>query len=245
MINIILNGACGRMGRQVYQNAASFDSVVVAGYDYVSDASLPFPVYSSFKSITEKADVIIDFSAPATLKDELDFAVEKKLPVVLCATGYTPDDLALISEAAKSIPVFRSANVSLGVQVLKILCRKAAEMLPGFDIEIVEKHHNQKKDAPSGTALLLYDAVKKDDTIPTFGRDGKDCKRVKEEIGLHAIRGGTVAGEHEVGYYGPQETILLTHSAQDRSVFAFGALRCAAFLIGREPGEYNMDDMMK
>ena len=231
------------MGRQVAALAEEADARVVAGVDVLENRNGPFPVYASVEDVREQADVLVDFSRPDALPALLRFATARKLPVLLAATGYQQAHLEMIREAACVIPVFRSANLSMGVYVLRALSRQAARLLPDFDIEIVEKHHNQKVDAPSGTALLLYDAVKSEDTLPVYGRGGRDCKRRPQEIGLHAVRGGTVAGEHEVGFYGPGETLLLTHSAQDRSIFARGALRAASFIAVQEPGEYDMQDL--
>lgn len=245
MISILLSGACGRMGRQVA--ALAGDGEVIAGVDVHPQEYASFPVYPSFSLLPDsvRADVIVDFSRPEGLGALLDYALAHRAALVLAATGYGPEELDKIAAAAKEIPVFRSANLSIGVHVLKSLCAQAARMLPDFDIEIVEKHHNQKIDAPSGTALLLYDAVSTPDSIPMFGRSSRTQKREKAEIGVHAVRGGTVAGEHEVGFYGPGETVLLTHSAQDRSIFARGALRAAAFIAGQQPGEYGMEDLAK
>ncbi len=240
-MKILLSGACGRMGRQIAALAA--ENAIAAGVDVNPVQDFPFPVYPSFSLVKEEADVIVDFSRPEALGALLDYALEKKLPVVLAATGYNEKDLEKISAAAKEIAVFRSANMSIGVYVLKTLAARAAKLLPDFDIEIVEKHHNQKIDAPSGTALMLLDAVSAPETVPVFGRCGRTQKREKTEIGVHAVRGGTVAGEHEVGFYGPGETVLLSHSAQDRSIFARGALRAAAFIAARQPGAYDMSDL--
>lgn len=240
-MRIILSGACGRMGRQVA--ALAEEGAVTAGVDVHPLDTLAFPVYPSFSLVSEEADVIIDFSRPEGLSALLAYALDKRLPVVLAATGYNEQQLSQIGEAAKTVPVFRSANMSIGVYVLKALSKRAAELLPDFDVEIVEKHHNQKLDAPSGTALMLYDAVSNPASIPVFGRNGRTQKREKAEIGVHAVRGGTVAGEHEVGFYGPGETVLLSHSAQDRSIFARGALRAAQWLVGQQPGQYSMDDL--
>ena len=245
MLKILLSGACGRMGRQVANLAEEEQAVISCGVDVHVEQWNDFPVYPSFSMVTEEADAIVDFSRPESLPALLDYAKAHRLPVVLASTGYNEEDLAAISEAAKEIPIFRSANLSLGVYVLKTLAHQAARLLPGFDIEIIEKHHNQKIDAPSGTALMLYDAVSNPDTVPVFGRNGRTQKREKQEIGLHAIRGGTVPGEHEVGFYGPSEVLTLSHSAQDRSIFARGALRAARFIAKQTPGEYSMDDLAK
>ena len=243
MLRIILSGACGRMGRQVVQLADEAQTRIAAGVDVHADAWSTFPVYPSFALVQEEADVIIDFSRPENLSSLLSFARERRLPVVLAATGYNQEDLSAIQAAAADIPVFRSANLSMGVFVLKALAKKASQLLPDFDIEIVERHHNQKLDAPSGTALMLYDAVSSTDSFPILGRNSRTQKREKKEIGIHAIRGGTVPGDHEVGFYGPGEVITVSHSAQDRSIFARGALRAARFIKNAAPGEYAMDDL--
>ena len=243
MLKILLSGACGRMGRQVANLAEDEQAAVSCGVDVHVEQYSDFPVYPSFSLVVEEADVIVDFSRPESLNALLSYAKAHRLPVVLASTGYNEEDLASIREAAKEIPIFRSANLSLGVYVLKTLAHQAAALLPGFDIEIIEKHHNQKIDAPSGTALMLYDAVSNPETVPVFGRNGRTQKREKHEIGLHAIRGGTVPGEHEVGFYGPSEVVTLSHSAQDRSIFARGALRAAKYIARQTPGEYGMDDL--
>lgn len=245
MLNIILSGACGRMGAQVTALAESRNVKIVAGVDVNPRADMPFPVYPDFSMVQEKADAIIDFSRPEGLHALLNYATEKKLPVVLAATGYNENDLAAIREAAKEIAIFRSANMSLGVFVLKTLCARAAAMLPEYEIEIIEKHHNQKLDAPSGTAVMLYDAVANENSEAVHGRHGRTQKRQPQEIGMHAIRGGSVAGEHEVGFYGPGEYITLSHLAQDRSIFANGALRAAQFIAGQAPGEYDMGALVE
>ena len=245
MLKILLSGACGRMGRQVANLAEDEQAVIACGVDVHVEQWSDFPVYPSFSLVQEEADVIVDFSRPESLSALLDYAKAHHLPVVLASTGYNEEDVAAIRAAAKEIPIFRSANLSLGVYVLKTLAHQAAQLLPGFDIEIIEKHHNQKIDAPSGTALMLYDAVSGESTVPVFGRNGRTQKREKQEIGLHAIRGGTVPGEHEVGFYGPSEVVTLSHSAQDRSIFARGALRAARFVAKQQPGEYSMDDLAK
>lgn len=244
MKRLLISGACGRMGRMIAAQAADAGFVVVGGVDRQSDMGQPFPLYGAWEDVRVSADVLIDFSSPQALPALLQYAVQKGLPCVLGATGYTPEEYALIDQAAASIPVFQTSNMSLGVHVLKTLTAQAKRMLPGFDIEIIEKHHNKKVDAPSGTALTLYQAAAAEDSIPVHGRVGRDALRAPQEIGLHAVRGGTVAGEHEVGFYGDNESILLTHAAQSRAVFAAGALRAASFLLGKAPGRYGMDDLL-
>lgn len=243
MLRIILSGACGRMGHEVTQALTPTLHRIVAGVDVCPADASPFPVYPSFSMIVEEADVLVDFSRPEALLPLLDFAVARRLPVVLAATGYNEADLAAVSRAALRIPVFQSANMSIGVYALRRLAEQAKALLPGFDIEIVEKHHNQKLDAPSGTAMMLYHAVKNADSVPVYGRCTRTEKREPTEIGLHAVRGGTLAGEHEIGFYGNGETLLITHSAQGRAIFADGALRAASFIVAQSPGLYSMDDL--
>ena len=245
MIGLIVSGACGRMGRLIVREAAGHGFSVLAGVDPSAEQYGSFPVYGHIGQLHEKPDILIDFSAPATLAELLEYAVNKKVPCVLGTTGYTAQDLQRIQAASANIPIFQSPNMSQGIFVLKQLAALAARMLPGYDIEIVEKHHNQKADSPSGTALALLDAVKKPDTLPVFGREGQQTKRNRNEIGLHAVRGGTVAGEHEVGYYGSNEVLTLSHHAQSRGVFADGALAAAAWLVNQQPGLYAMADFMR
>lgn len=240
MLKILLSGACGRMGRQVAACVEEQNARIIAGVDVNAEKGAAFPVYPAFSLVQEQADVIVDFTRPEGLGPLLEYALAHHLPVVLAATGYHEADLAAIAQASREIPIFRSANLSLGVYVLRALSAKAAQLLRDFDIEIVEKHHNQKLDAPSGTALMLYDAVKTAISQPVYGRHTRTEKRESQEIGIHAVRGGTVPGEHEVGFYGAGETLLITHSAQDRSIFARGAIRAAQFILTQAPGEYDM-----
>ena len=243
MNTLILSGASGRMGRTVASMAEEYGFSVVAGVDPTGSSYADFPVYRRFCDISEHADVLIDFSLPAALNDLGAYLENAHLPAVLCATGYREIEEAIIKKLSQTLPVFRSANMSLGVYVLKRLAKEAKALLPDFDIEIVEKHHNKKADAPSGTALALLDAVQSADTVPVFGRTKQSPARAQNEIGVHAVRGGTVAGEHEVGFYGNHETLLLTHSAQSRAVFASGALKAARFLMDKPAGLYTMDDL--
>ncbi len=246
-MNIYLSGASGHMGRAVAAEAERLGVGVAGGVD-VLPVSASFPVVTCFDDLPAGGDVLIDFSMPAALDNLLSFAVRNKMPSVLCTTGYTEEQLHLIDQASQSIPIFRSGNMSVGIAVLRRLARTAAAALgDSFDIDIVEAHHRRKADAPSGTALMLYDAVKdargsESPAVP--GRSGRSCKRQPGDIGLHAVRGGTVVGEHEVLFLGDMERITITHSAESRSVFAVGALRAAEFLIGRQPGMYDMDDML-
>jgi 4-hydroxy-tetrahydrodipicolinate reductase len=248
-MNLLISGALGRMGKKVYDAAIQDGAITpVCGVDRFENLSnKDFPIYASYSDVKEKIDVIIDFSAPSTLPSILEFASNNNVPAVLCATGYEQKDLDAINNASKLIPIFRSANMSLGVNILIDLVKKASLALgEGFDIEIIEKHHNQKVDAPSGTALMLADGVK--EVLPekyySYGRQGICGKRDKNEIGIHAIRGGNIVGEHDVIFAGENETITLSHHAQDRGVFANGAIRAAKFLQNKKAGLYNMSDVI-
>ncbi len=249
MTRILLCGCSGRMGRVIAEMAAeSSDISVVAGCDRVAYAAA-FPIFESLSACTVEADVLVDFSNAAALPDILAYCEEKKLPAVLCSTGYSEDDLARIREVSARVPLFRSSNMSIGINLLSALVRRAAEILgEGFDIEIIEKHHNQKLDAPSGTALMLAEAARDGLSYEpeyVYDRHAVRKKRDPHEIGLHAVRGGTIVGDHDVIFAGTDEVITLSHSAQSRRVFAAGALRAARYLSGvTEPGLYNMDHVI-
>ncbi|MBQ4434842.1 MAG: 4-hydroxy-tetrahydrodipicolinate reductase [Clostridia bacterium] len=245
MNRILLCGALGRMGREIAHAAKEYGFEIAAGVDYSAAENTGFPLYTGFSdAIQEEADVIVDFSRAAALPGLLEYAVAHKLPCVLASTGYGEKENQLISEAAKAVPVFVSANMSVGVYVLKKLIRAAKEMLPQADIEIIEKHHRQKEDSPSGTAAALLQALTDEDTRVVYGRHGLDTKRRSGEIGVHAVRGGTLCGEHEVDFLMDNEVISISHSAQNRGIFANGALRAANFLLGKPAGLYGMDDLM-
>ena len=241
-------GIAGHMGQAVLQLCRESGVEVVGGIDRAPIADAGVKVYASFDEAPVTGDAIIDFSRPETLASTLRYATENRIPAVIATTGFTPEQLAQIDAAARVTPIFRSANMSVGIALIRQLARKAAQVLgDGFDVEIVEAHHNRKADAPSGTALMLYDAVKAafDEEPPMVcGRSGSSCKRQKGEIGVHSLRGGTVTGEHEVCFFGPMERVRICHSAENRAVFAAGAVKAAAFLMGREPGLYTMDDLV-
>ena len=237
------------MGQVLIDTAkANEDLRVVAGVDKFPDAaSHDFPVYSQIDACTENADVIIDFSRPDALDMNLAYAREKNIPLVIATTGFANDGKKTIVEAAKSIPIFMSANMSLGVNLQIELAKTAATFLgESFDIEIIEKHHNQKVDAPSGTALAIAEKINEafaDLKEFVYGRHPESEKRDRE-IGIHAVRGGTLSGEHDVLFIGKDETIEINHIAQSRQIFAFGALRAARFMIGKRAGLYNMNDII-
>ncbi len=248
-MRILLSGALGRMGRAVAELCRERGVTVAAGVDVATGAEPGFPVFPTFDVCKMKADVIIDFTRPETLPELLQYALGEKLPVVLATTGYNQADKDRIRKAAAEIPIFQSANMSLGINLLKSLIRQAAAVLgEDFDAEIVERHHNRKIDAPSGTALMLFDTL--NGCYPggremVCGRESRTQMRDKREIGVHAVRGGTLAGSHEVGFYGPEETLTITHDAQSRAVFAQGALKAALFLKDKPAGCYTMDDLIQ
>ena len=249
MTRIILCGANGKMGKVIQSVvAAREDCEIVAGVDINTESAL-FPVYASLKEVSEEADVIIDFTNPVLLGDLLDFAVTKAMPVVIATTGYDEGQKKMIEEASKKTPVFFTYNMSLGINLLANLAKKAVSVLgDDFDIEIVEKHHNQKIDAPSGTALMLADAICGELDKPMkyeYDRHSKREKRTKNEIGLHAIRGGTIVGEHDIIFAGRDEIITLSHSARSKEIFAVGAVNAAVFMAGNEPGMYDMSGLVE
>ena len=251
MTRILIHGCGGAMGRMVARLAADEDNVqVVAGVDSREAEGLAFPFYKSVADVKEEADVVIDFSVSEATDALLDACVAKKLPLVLCTTGLSDAQTAHMMEASKEIAVLKSANMSLGVNLLLKVIGDITPVLreAGFDIEIVEQHHRRKVDAPSGTALALADAAKeavKDASLSyTFDRSGRRQPRETNEIGISAVRGGTIVGEHDVIFAGEDEVITLKHSAHSRAVFAKGALAAAAFLNGKPAGFYGMQDVI-
>lgn len=247
-MRILLCGCNGKMGRMIRACAAQReDCTVVAGIDLLSDGC-DFPIFSTIADCNVEADVLIDFSRPACLADNLAYCREKKLPAVIATTGLSPEQVADIHDTAAVVPVFFSANMSVGVALLTALAQKAAAVLgTDFDIEIIEKHHNQKVDAPSGTALMLADAIKAARNCETeyiYDRHTVSQKRETTEIGISSVRGGTIVGEHDVLFAGHNEVITLSHTALSRDVFAVGALRAGLFLQDKPAGCYTMADML-
>lgn len=249
MVNILISGIFGHMGRNVAEIASADSEVYVAcGVDLKKGELCGTPVYDSFADVREKVDVVIDFSSAANLGNILAFAEKTKCAVVLAATGYTQADLATIAEASKKIAVFKTANLSVGVNLLQKLVKQAAAFLgENFDIEIIEKHHNLKKDAPSGTAFMLAESANEafgGEKKYIYGREGMVGAREKKEIGIHAVRGGTIVGEHEVMFAGEDEIVTLSHSARSKKVFAAGAVKAAKFVAGKPAGKYDMQDVI-
>ncbi len=250
MINIILRGCNGRMG-QVISDMADTDAntEIVAGIDIIQNRANKYPVYQSFEKCKEKADVIIDFSSTANLEEMIEYAINHRVGIVLCTTGFTQEQLELIANASKKIPILRSANMSMGINLITKLIKEAAAILAdaGFDIEIVERHHNKKVDAPSGTALALADAmnsVLNNEYNYKYDRSEERAMRTKKEIGIAAVRGGTIVGEHEIIFAGADEVIEIKHTAYSKAIFAKGAVQAAKFLPGKPAGMYCMSDLM-
>ena len=247
MINILLCGANGKMGKVISRLVFEMDDVnISAGID-INTESYDFPVYKSPFEFEGNCDVIIDFSHPSGFDTLLDYAVEKRVPVVMCTTGLSDENRQRLKDEAAKIPVFFSANMSLGVNLLIDLAKKATAVLEeNFDIEIIERHHNQKIDAPSGTALAIADAIadaSKDNKNYVYDRHSVRRKRSKDEIGIHAVRGGTIVGDHDVIFAGTDEIIEIKHTAMSKEIFAVGAIKAAKFMAGKGAGYYSMSDL--
>lgn len=247
---IILCGANGKMGHAITELVKTRPmSEIVAGVDLNTSSYSEFEIYSNINDFKAEADVIIDFSHPSALDDLLSFAEANKLPFVAATTGYSDEQIEKIKNAARRIPVFFTFNMSIGVNLLLDIAKKAVAVLgEQFDIEIVEKHHNQKIDAPSGTAIMLANAINQasDDKYHyEYDRHSKRQKRDAKEIGIHAVRGGTIVGEHEVIFAGTDELISLKHTAMSKNIFAVGAVRAAEFVSGIAPGLYDMGSIVK
>lgn len=249
MVKIFLNGCCGRMGKAIANLCVNNPEYkIVAGGDIVENPSYDFPVYTNLNDCTEDFDAIIDFSNAKAVPSVLEFALNRKKPFVCCTTALSDDTIASIQTASETIAVFKSANMSLGINMMVELCKKATKILyPEFDIEIVEAHHNRKLDAPSGTAIMIADGIKQeisDDVEYVYDRHSVNKARSKNEIGISAIRGGNIVGEHSAMFISDEEILTISHSAQTRDVFAKGALTAAKFMAGKNNGYYTMSDVI-
>ncbi|MGN0165177.1 MAG: 4-hydroxy-tetrahydrodipicolinate reductase [Lachnospiraceae bacterium] len=249
MTRIILRGCCGHMGQVITDIVTKDpDAEIVAGLDIVDNGKCSYPVFDALSKVDVQADVVIDFSSPKNLKELLADAKEKDLPLVLCSTGYTKEEVDYIVECSKEMTILRSANMSLGVNtILKLVQTATAILAKDFDIEIVEKHHNLKKDAPSGTALAIADAINEvlnDEYEYVYDRSGRSEKRPEKEIGISAVRGGTIVGEHEIIFAGRDEVIEIKHTAYSKAIFGKGAVNAAKYLAGKPHGLYNMQDVI-
>lgn len=250
MINIMLSGCNGKMGRVISSLVeADENSKIICGVDLNTESYSDFPVVNSPFDFNDKADVIIDFSHPSAIEKNINYAKETGTPIIVATTGLSKEQVAFVKEASLKVAVFYSANMSIGVNLIIDLAKKAARLLSDkFDIEIIEKHHNQKIDAPSGTALAIADAI--NDELDNsyeyvYDRHSVRMKRTKKEIGIHAVRGGTIVGEHDVLFAGNNEVVTLSHLATSKEIFAEGAIKAAKYLAGKPAGFYNMDSMIK
>ncbi len=250
MTKIIMHGCNGHMGQVVTAICAADEACeIVAGIDIVDNRENGYPVFTDIDACDVEADVIIDFAAAVAVDKLLDYAANRQIPVVLCTTGLSPKQLTKVQEASKRIAILKSANMSLGINTLLKLLKDAANVFApaGYDIEIVEKHHNQKLDAPSGTALALADSIneaRNNEYEYIYDRSQVRRKREKKELGISAVRGGTIVGEHEVIFAGVDEVIEFRHTAYSKSVFAKGAVEAAKFLAKQEVGMYDMSDVI-
>ena len=251
MVRAIMHGCNGKMGRVITGLIRDDDAIeIVAGIDTYTGTANDYPVFESIEACDVEADVVIDFSNASAVDHLLDYCAKKKLPVVLCTTGLSEEQLRKVEETAEQTAVLKSANMSLGINLLLKLLQNAAKVLgpAGFDIELVERHHNQKVDAPSGTALALADSVNEaldNQYTYVFDRSQVRQKRGEKEIGISAVRGGTIVGDHEVIFAGPDEVIEFKHTAYSKAVFGKGAVEAAKFLAGKKAGKYDMSDVIQ
>lgn len=251
MVNVLMHGCNGRMGQMITGLVKEdADITIAAGVDTYLEIQNPYPVFDSLEKCDVEVDVLIDFSTASALESVLDYCVSKKVPAVLCSTGYSEEQLQKIADASKQTAILKSANMSMGINLLLKLLKDAAKVLApaGYDMELVERHHNQKLDAPSGTALALADSINEaldGEYNYVYDRSQVRQKRDKKEIGISAIRGGTIVGEHEVIFAGVDEVIEFKHTAFSRSVFGKGAVEAAKFLAGKPAGMYDMSDVIQ
>ena len=249
MTKIIITGCSGKMGASLINAAANRDDIeIVGGIDIIEPKNVEFEYAKSFDELSAKADVIVDFSNPAVLDSMLNYALKNKMPAVICTTGFSEEQKKKIFDASKDTAIFYSGNMSLGVNLIIELAKKAASVFgDDFDVEIIEQHHNQKLDAPSGTALMIADAISevKTDAEYVYDRHAYRKKRDKREIGIHSVRGGNIVGEHEVIFAGQDEILKISHSARSKAVFAVGALNAAVYMKDKKSGMYNMSDLLK
>ena len=250
MISVALCGCNGKMGHVLTSCINNQEDMqVVVGFDINTEPFADFPIFSTPAECDIKADILIDFSHPSSLSGILTYAKKISIPVILATTGYSKEDEELIKSASQVIPVFFSANMSLGISLLAALAKKAASILgEGYDVEIVEKHHNLKVDAPSGTALMLGNAISEGlpyNPVFVYDRHSVRKKREKTEIGFSSIRGGTIVGEHDILFCGHDETITLSHTAQSKELLANGAISAARFMVGKPAGYYTMNELIE
>lgn len=250
MVKMIMNGCCGFMGRTISDLVSKDDSIeIVAGVDQYNNGMMPYPVYASLAECKEEAEVVVDFSSAKALEGVLAYCVEKKVGLVLCTTGLSDEQIEKVQKASEETAILRSANMSLGINTLLKLIQDAAKVFAaaGFDMEIVERHHKLKLDAPSGTALALADSLNEamnGEYHYVYDRSQRREQRDAKEIGVSAVRGGTIVGDHEIIFAGPDEVIEFKHTAYSKAVFGKGAIEAAKFLAGKPAGKYDMSDVI-
>lgn len=250
MVKMIMHGCNGAMGQVITKLVEDDEAITIAaGIDPNQTVSNPYPVFASLEECTEEADVIVDFASAKAVDALLAYSAKKKIPVVVCTTGLSEEQIKKVEETSRQVAVLRSANMSLGINLLLKLVKEAAEVLAasGFDMEILEKHHNKKVDAPSGTALALADSINEamgQSCHYQFDRSQRREKREKNEIGIQSIRGGSIVGEHDVIFAGQDEVITFQHTAYSKAIFAKGAVAAAKYLAGKGPGLYTMADVI-
>lgn len=248
MINVLVNGCNGRMGQEVIKQIDNYNNLLlVAGFDQIDNGLSTFPVFTDINKINEKIDVIIDFSVPTATLNILKYAKNNNVAMVIATTGFTDEQIDIIKDYSKYIPIFKSANMSFDICLMSKIVANLAQVLKDTDIEIIETHHNRKVDSPSGTAMLLADSINKslgNKMKYTFDRSNIHNKREKNEIGISSIRGGNIVGEHTVKFFGPYETFEITHTSYSRSVFADGALKAAEFIAAQPAGLYDMNNLV-
>lgn len=247
MLNVLVNGCNGKMGNVVCNLIEENENMqVIGGFDKVSYSDSKFPIFTEIENIHVKPDVIVDFSLPVATLNILNYAKANNIPMVIATTGFTDEQNQIITNASKTIPIFKSANMSFDIMIMKKLVAKLAPLLKDTDIEIIEAHHNRKVDSPSGTAQMLADSINEalGNTLHCeYNRHDKHEKRDKHEIGISSIRGGNIVGEHTVEFIGNFETFEIKHTSYSRNVFAEGALKAAEFIVNQQPGMYAMEDM--
>lgn len=248
MIKILLCGVSGAMGKTLLEIVKDSDEFEVVAGIALENLDLGFNVYQSFDDVKEEIDVVIDYSSPNLIEKILNFCKSKKLPLVIATTGLSDENMSLIAQASKQIAIVQSGNYSIGINVLEKCAKLLSQLLIDYDIEILEKHHNKKKDAPSGTAKMLFDAVnegRNKSLEKNVGRRGISEGRKSNEVGISSIRAGSIVGEHEVIFSAGDETITIKHQAQSKKIFANGSLKAAKFVISKENGKYNMEDVLE
>lgn len=247
MIKVLVNGCNGKMGNIVCDLVLKSNLFeLIGGFDINSNVTCNFPIFTNINDINIKPDVIIDFSIPVATLNILNYAINKKIPIVIATTGFTDEQNDFIEKCSKEIPIFKSANMSFDIMVMKKIVSYLAPIFSNTDIEIVETHHNRKIDSPSGTAQMLADSINEalDDSLHyEYDRHSKHQKRDKKEIGISSIRGGNIVGEHEVKFFGEFETFEIKHTSHSRNIFAEGALKASQFIVKQSSGLYNMEDL--